>query len=211
MKIPERDPREQPLDREDLAPDPLEQFHRWLRKARARGGTEFPEAMSLATVGEDGMPQSRIVLLKAADERGFAFYTNLRSEKGRALDRHPFASLCFYWDALWRQVRVQGPARPIPDEEADAYFASRPRPSQIGAWASEQSRVLASRKVLDRRFREMEARFTGGEVPRPPQWGGYRVEPRRYEFWQGRTSRLHDRFRYRREDGGAWVVERLNP
>jgi pyridoxamine 5'-phosphate oxidase len=199
------------LDEADLAPDWLAQFERWLDEAIAAPLPE-PNAMILATAGADGRPSARAVLLKVVDERGFVLYTNLESRKGREAAANPHAALVFPWTQLHRQVTVTGDVEPVPDEEADAYFASRPRGSRLGAAASPQSRVIASRAVLDDARAELETRYPeGAEVPRPAHWGGLRVVPDAVEFWQGRPDRLHDRLRYRRTDDGAWVVERLAP
>jgi pyridoxamine 5'-phosphate oxidase len=197
------------LHRSDLADDPTEQFLRWLADAEA-AGIALPNAVALATAGTDGTPSVRHVLLRAADERGFVFYTNHESRKGRELAENPHAALVVLWRELDRQVSIRGLVERIDDETSDGYFATRPRGAQIGAWASPQSAVLADRAELDRRVAEVEARFRDAEVPRPPLWGGYRLAPGSFEFWQGRDSRLHDRFRYEREEGG-WRIERLAP
>lgn len=201
-----------PLESRDLLPDPTEQFEAWFREARERSPLDYPNAMCLSTVGPEGHPEGRVVLLKEVDSRGFVFYTNLRSPKARALERHPEAALTFYWEALRRQVRVQGSVENVSVEESDAYFRTRPRGSQIGAWASDQSAPLADRSGLEARFVELERRFRDEDpIPRPPHWGGLRVRPRTIEFWQERLSRLHDRFLYRRAAGGDWEVVRLSP
>jgi pyridoxamine 5'-phosphate oxidase len=192
-------------------PDPVVQFGRWFEEATAGGEIYEPNAMMLATVGADGRPACRAVLLKGFDERGFAFYTNLESRKAEELAANPYAALLFWWDRLHRQVRVEGPVELVDAAEADAYFASRPYGSRIGAWASPQSRVIAGRAPLEAKEAELRSRFPEGEpVPRPPHWGGYRVRPEAFEFWQGRRSRLHDRLRYARH-GDGWRVERLAP
>ena len=203
------DEREKPLRRSDLDPEPLRQFERWFREAE--GLVRAPEAMALATASADGAPSVRMVLLKGADESGLVFHTHYPSRKGRELEANPRAALLFHWDGLGRQVRVEGPVAPVPPGESDSYFATRPRGAQIGAHASEQSAVVASRDELEERVDELERRYEGVEVPRPEWWGGYRVVPETWEFWQHRDSRLHDRFRYRRGAGDAWIVERLAP
>lgn len=197
---------------EERAEDPIERFRALLAEAEAVERALLPEptAMMLATVGADGRPSLRVVLLKAVDERGFVFYTNYESRKGRELLAHPPAALCFHWQPLERQVRIEGDAEQVAPEEADAYFATRARRSQIGAWASLQSRPLSSDAELDARVREMEERFAGGAVPRPPHWSGFRVVPRRIEFWRNRAFRLHERLVYERE-GESWRVTRLYP
>jgi pyridoxamine 5'-phosphate oxidase len=200
--------RDDTLELADLDPDPLRQFAAWLADAAAAGLRE-PNATSLATVDPDGAPTVRMVLLKGLEEGRFVFYTNLESRKARALDREPRCALAFWWDGLERQVRVEGRAQRIEDATADAYFASRPRGSRLGAWASPQSQALASRDRLVEAWAAAAARFPE-EVPRPPFWGGYAVAPSALEFWQGRASRLHDRFRYERRDG-AWHCQRLAP
>lgn len=193
----------------DLDANPVEQFRKWFDEALEAGQPE-PEAMALATTGDDG-PSVRFVLLKAFDHRGFVFYTNYHSRKGAELGGRPRAALAWRWALLDRQVRVSGLVERVSAEESDAYFASRPRGSAIGAWASEQSTVIPDRSVLEARVTELEARFgTEAQPPRPPWWGGFRVLPRRFEFWQARTNRLHDRFQYRPGDTG-WVIERLSP
>ena len=197
------------LDRPDLADDPVTMFRRWMRDTVAAGLHE-PNAMVVSTVSAEGRPSSRMVLLKGVDERGFVFYTNYDSRKGRELASNPQAALLFPWHDLQRQVRVEGGVERVASEESMSYFAGRPHPSQLGAWASPQSEVVDSRDELDQRYAEVEERFGAGEVPLPPHWGGYRVVPEVVEFWQGRKGRMHDRLVYRRE-GGAWGVVRLAP
>jgi pyridoxamine 5'-phosphate oxidase len=201
------------LHERDLAPDPVAQFGRWLADT-VQAGLPEPNAMVLATADPSGRPSARHVLLKAYDARGFVFYTSAGSRKGRELAANPRAVLCFPWFPLERQVTVEGPVAPVDAGEAVAYFRSRPWASRIGAWASEQSSVLAAREVLDERFAEYAGRWPeGADVPLPPGWGGWRVAPEAVEFWQGRIGRLHDRLRYRRtpEAGSPWVIERLAP
>jgi pyridoxamine 5'-phosphate oxidase len=199
------------LDLSDLLADPIAQWRRWFDEAVAAGCTE-PEAAALATVDDDGLPDCRFVLVRDAGERGFSFYTNLESPKARHLLERPFATLVFPWLQLHRQVRIGGRATILEDEEADAYFAGRPRGSQIGAWASDQSSIIPDRAFLEARVAEEEARFDGGDVSRPPNWGGFRLVPEIVEFWQGRPSRLHDRLRYTRQvDDGSWAIDRLAP
>ena len=200
------------LDRADLLDDPTDMFLRWLADAEETG-IALPNAVALATVGADGRPSVRHVLLRSADERGFVFYTNRDSRKGRELAENPYAALVVLWRELDRQVSVTGRVDRIGDDESDAYFASRPRGAQIGAWASPQSAVLADRGELERRVVEIEERFRGADAPRPPHWGGYRLTPDSFEFWQGREFRLHDRFRYEHDLAVAsgWRIDRLAP
>jgi pyridoxamine 5'-phosphate oxidase len=193
----------------DADADPVAQFDRWFQEAQGGGEVYEPNAVALATVGPDGQPSLRMVLLKGFDAAGFVFYTNLESRKAVELAANPRAALLFWWDRLHRQVRVEGEVALVGDEEADAYFAGRPHGSRIGAVASPQSRVIPGRKPLEARVRELEA-LHPADVPRPPHWGGYRLRPASFEFWQGRRSRLHDRLRYTREAEG-WRVERLAP
>ncbi|MFL6215330.1 MAG: pyridoxamine 5'-phosphate oxidase [Blastocatellia bacterium] len=190
--------------------DPIKQFARWFGDANA-AGLKLPNAMTLATATADGMPSARVVLLKEFDGDGFVFYTNYESQKGRELEQNPRAALCFYWAELDRQVRIAGSVIRTTREESQAYFHTRPVDSQLGAWVSQQSAVIASRDVLEDRMREMVRQYEGGEVPLPPYWGGYRLAPKVIEFWQNRLSRLHDRLRYTRQSDGAWRIERLSP
>ncbi len=201
------------LDVADLESDPIVQFRHWFDDAVTAGVPE-PEAMSVSTVSDEGLPSARMVLLKGVDPRGFVFYTNYESDKGRELAAHPVAALVWRWYQLERQVRAGGPAERTTEEESDRYFATRPRGAQLGAWASPQSRVLAGRTDLEAALADVELRFSDRPVPRPPWWGGIRIVPRKVEFWQGRPSRLHDRLRYTRVPDGevaGWRIERLAP
>jgi pyridoxamine 5'-phosphate oxidase len=199
------------LRKRDMAPDPIRQFQRWFNEAVAAEVAQ-PEAMTLATATVDGLPSARMVLLRGLDERGFVFFTNYDSRKGSELTSNPEAALVFYWQPLDRQVRVEGRVEKTSAAESDDYFHGRPRDSCIGAWASPQSEVLTGREVLEERVREAEARFAGHDpLPRPANWGGYRVLPRVVEFWQGQAGRLHDRLRYRVCEDGGWLLERLAP
>lgn len=199
------------LDVSDLDTSPIVQWQRWYDQA-AEAGVAEPNAMTVSTIADDGAPDARVVLVRAADERGFVFFTNYDSAKGRQIDDDPVAAATFAWLDLHRQVRVRGTVERVSAEESDDYFASRPRDSQIGAWASPQSQPIANRAALTARVEEMTARFASGPVPRPAHWGGFRLRPVSIEFWQGRPNRLHDRFRYSRDGStGNWYVERLAP
>ena len=197
------------LDQTDVSPDPIVQFQQWFAAALAAGVHE-PNAMHLATINPEGRPEGRIVLVKGVDAAGFSFYTNYNSQKGTSLGANPMASLTFFWPELERQVRIEGWVEKVSETESDTYFNSRPRGSQLGAWVSQQSQVIAGRDVLTSQQEELENRFNGQPIPRPPHWGGFRVIPDKIEFWQGRPSRLHDRIRYRLE-AGTWLIERVSP
>ncbi|MCB0354469.1 MAG: pyridoxamine 5'-phosphate oxidase [Bdellovibrionales bacterium] len=200
-----------PLRQEQLKRDPFEQFADWYRAAERQIFVEFVNWLCLSTIDENGYPDGRIVLLKEFDPAGFVFYTNTLSRKGRALERNPKASMTFYWGGTQRQVRILGDVEKVEEKTADAYFASRPRESQLGAWASQQSAVLSSREQLAESVEKYREKFSGHEVPRPPFWTGYRLIPRRFEFWELRLSRLHDRFEYFESESGSWEIRRLSP
>ena len=221
------------MRRSDLEPDPIAQFKKWFDQAigtRSSGrvrsffiriykslllasGTEPLDltAMTLATTDQDGRPSARVVLLKGVDERGFVFFTNYESRKGRELTENPKAALVFYWPHQERQVCIAGTISRLPSEESDAYFHSRPPGSRLAAWASRQSRAVKGRPELEARWKEMEIKFTGQAIPRPPFWGGFLLAPDRVEFWQGRPNRLHDRFSYDRQTDKSWLIQRLSP
>ncbi len=199
------------LEEEDVAADPIAQFAAWMAEAAERGVYE-PNAMVLGTIDPDGQPSIRTVLLRGVDERGFEFYTDYTSRKGRALLANPAVSVVFPWYTLHRQVIIFGEAHPVEREASEDYFARRPRGAQIAAWSSDQSQPIASREALEEKVRDTEERFRDDEtVPRPERWGGFRIAPHRVEFWQGRTSRLHDRLVFRAAVGGGWELERIQP
>jgi pyridoxamine 5'-phosphate oxidase len=203
------------LTERDVAADPFEQFRRWMDEATIAPHTGEANAMTLATAAADGSPSARVVLLRGFDHRGFVFFTDYRSRKGAELAANPRAALVFYWGALERQVRVTGTVAPVASEESDAYFRSRPAGSRVSASASHQSSVIADRATLERRVAALVATYgDAADIPRPPYWGGYRVSPQVFEFWQGRANRLHDRIRYRHDAGdpaAGWRIERLSP
>jgi pyridoxamine 5'-phosphate oxidase len=197
------------LRRRDLDPDPIKQFNNWFTAA-FNAQILDANAMTLATC-VDSKPSARVVLLKDFDERGFVFFTNYASDKGRQLDKNPNAALVFYWMEVERQIRIQGKVEKTTHAESEEYFRSRPIGAQLGAWASHQSEAIDARRVLDARLEEMKQRFAEGPIPLPPHWGGYRLKPERVEFWQGRPDRLHDRFRYTLQRDGSWKIDRLAP
>ncbi len=200
----------QSLDEKDVQPDPMKQFEKWWQDVL--GSTiEEVNAMTLATANKNGRPSARIVLLKGFIKDGFIFFTNYESHKGSELLENPQASLVFFWKELERQVRIEGMAEKISGKESDAYFSSRPEGSKIGAWASPQSKVIASREIIEANVTATEKKFTGAEIQRPPHWGGYIIKPSVIEFWQGRPSRLHDRIQYSKQENGSWKIERLAP
>jgi pyridoxamine 5'-phosphate oxidase len=198
------------LEESEVSSDPIEQFSRWFDEAKTAGVAEA-NAMTLATADLSGTPSTRVVLLKAADQRGFSFYTNYDSRKGRELAANPRAALCIFWQPLERQVRIEGAVERVGREESEEYFRGRPRQSQIGAWVSQQSRPITSRGELERLEADLQKRFEGVAVPLPDYWGGFRVVPHAIEFWQGRPSRLHDRLLYTKTEQGGWTIQRLSP
>jgi pyridoxamine 5'-phosphate oxidase len=204
-----QDYRQAALLESEADPNPIAQFQSWFAAAVAAQLPE-PNAMTIATATPDGIPSARIVLLKDVDDRGFVFFTNYNSHKGQELTNNPQAAIVFLWTELERQVRIEGRVEKIAAAESDEYFYSRPPGSRLGAWASNQSEVVADRSVLDQQLADLEAKYANQEIPRPEHWGGFRVMPTMIEFWQGRSSRLHDRLRYRSIDG-AWVIDRLSP
>jgi len=206
--LPEASPRE--LIEASVDRDPIRQFRIWYDEA-VTGQLLMPEAFTLATATPDGKPSARMILLKGFDEKGFVFFTNYESRKGHELAANPRAAMLFYWDRLERQVRIEGRVEVISPAESEAYFHSRPYGSQLGAWASQQGQVVASRDILERRMEQLRIQYPAAPVPRPSYWGGYLVVPSSIEFWQGRPNRLHDRLRYHRLPDGPWLIERLSP
>ncbi len=199
------------LTEDNIDANPIRQFQTWYDEVRANGVSEQDAtSMALATATRDGQPSARIVLLKSFDDCGFVFFTNYLSRKANELDENPQACLLFYWSSFWRQVRIEGTVEKVSAAESEKYFQNRPLGSKLGAWASNQSLVINGRESLEARFAEFQERF-GEDVPRPPHWGGYRLKPNSIEFWQGRDNRLHDRMRYRLQEDGRWLIERLGP
>lgn len=198
------------LDEESVAPNPIHQFRDWFEEA-VRSEVPEPNAMQLSTVSAEGRPSARVVLLKSYDQKGFVFYTNYESRKSREIEANSFVHLLFFWPELERQVRIEGKAEKISTAESMKYFFSRPVNSQLGAWASAQSSIIEGRAILEKRMRELKARFEGKELEFPSFWGGFRVVPQAIEFWQGRPSRLHDRIQYRKDENGSWTTFRLSP
>jgi pyridoxamine 5'-phosphate oxidase len=199
------------LNKADLVESPLQQFQSWFEEAQAARDIVLPDAMTLATAAKDGRPAARIVMLRGYDERGFVFFTSTESPKASELSENPRGELLFYWEKLERQVRIAGMAAEVSHEEAETYFQSRPKAHQLAALASEQSQVIDSREALESRFDELREEYRDNDIPMPPFWGGYRLSPDTFEFWQGHPSRLHDRFRYTRQPDGVWLIERLAP
>jgi len=199
------------LTEEAIKENPLEQFQKWFYELEASGGVDEPNAMTISTIGLDGFPKSRVVLMKKFTFEGFIFYTNYQSEKGRAIEANPSVCLSFFWPNMERQVIVKGIAEKIPENLSDGYFESRPHGSKLGAIVSNQSEVVPSREYLENKLTELEQKFDGAEVPRPGYWGGYLVRPSSMEFWQGRPNRLHDRIRYSLQEDFDWKIERLAP
>ncbi len=198
------------LDEAGVDPDPFRQFQAWFAEATAAGIAE-PNAMTVATASAEGRPSARVVLMRGFDDRGFTFFTNYRSRKGAEIEANPFASCVFFWQAMERQVRVEGGVVRVPEAESEEYFRGRPVASKRGAWTSEQSQVVAGRQALEADLEAIRRRFPDDDVPRPPHWGGFRIVPELFEFWQGRRSRLHDRIVYRKATAGPWRIERLAP
>jgi pyridoxamine 5'-phosphate oxidase len=198
------------LDERTVDPDPIKQFLLWFNDASS-SQMPLPNAMVVATADKQGKPSARVMLLKDFGDRGFIFYTNYKSRKALEMEKNASAALVFYWPDLVRQVRIEGTLEKISTEESDRYFQTRPRSSQLGAWASNQSEAVGSRAELDRRFEELERQYAGKQIPRPSHWGGYRLKPSRFEFWQGRVARLHDRVVYERHSSGSWQINRLAP
>jgi pyridoxamine 5'-phosphate oxidase len=205
-----REAPESQLEDADVAPNPIDQFRAWMQEA-VDAGLTFPNAMTLATATAEGLPSARILLLKGIDERGFVFFTNYESRKGRELAENPRAALVFHWQELGRQVRVEGEITALPSEESEAYFRGRPRGSRLAAWASRQSQVIPSRRALEERFADLATAYHEQDIPLPPFWGGYLLTPQMIELWQARRDRLHDRVRYRKDEEGGWLRDRLAP